>query len=277
MVLTRRTTRDKTAVSAAGTPSKSGKKRAGSKDQRAQLILGDLTAAVGAALLVTPLTMIIDVSVSKAASGQVPMSQALMDGAMEWVESPMSLLSSPAYMLCLFVYVCTYAGANLADATCTLYLRVSPVLPKLLAALMCNMLSCLYKDARLAQIYGGGDSRPFPLSGCVLFVFRDLLANGGGFTFPPLVEPLLAPTLGKARAKTYAQLLVPAAINTLTSPLHLLALSLYTNPEHSPALHVASVAAVYISVTSSRILKGFAAFGLGGVSNNKLRAKFGSG
>ena len=42
-------------------------------------------------------------------------------------------------------------------------------------------------------------------------------------------------------------------------------------------LLIVAGAAVYVSVTSSRILKGFCAYGLGGVSNTALRAKFGSG
>ena len=77
-------------------------------------------------------------------------------------------------------------------------------------------------------------------------------------------------------AKTTAQLLVPAAINLVSSPVHLLGLSLYNNPGFGPLEHVAGVAAVYVTVTGTRILKGFCAFGIGGVSNLYLRGKLGS-
>ena len=70
------------------------------------------------------------------------------------------------------------------------------------------------------------------------------------------------------------QLLVPAAINLVSSPVHLLGLSLYNNPGFGALEHVAGVAAVYVSVTVSRVMKGFCAYGLGGVSNTALRAKF---
>ena len=137
------------------------------------------------------------------------------------------------------------------------------------------MLSCVYKDARLAELLGKGAAAPMPLAGYLLFVLRDILANTGGFTLPAFVEPLLA---GKVKdAKTTAQLLVPAAINLVSSPVHLLGLSLYNNPSFGPLEHVAGVAAVYVSVTVSRVMKGFCAYGLGGVSNTALRAKFGSG
>ena len=106
-------------------------------------------------------------------------------------------------------------------------------------------------------------------------MLRDVLANAGGFTLPPFVEPLLEGRV--ADPKTTAQLLVPAAINLVSSPVHLLGLSLYNNPSFGALEHVAGVAAVYVSVTVSRVMKGFCAYGLGGVSNTALRAKFGSG
>jgi len=247
------------------------------KENRAKLVAGDLVSAVLAALIVTPLTMIVDVAVTKAASGDMTVPAALVAGVLEWVTSPVAILKTAAFKLCLFVYVCTYAGANLADAISTLYLRISPVLPKLVTATLANMFSCMYKDARLAQILGkSADPRPFPMAGYVLFLLRDILANGGGFTFPPMVAPRLESRLGK-RAKTVSQLLVPAAINLVTAPLHLLALSLYNSPSKTPMGHLAAIAATYVGVTSLRILKGFAAYGLGGVSNTALRAKLGSG
>ena len=43
-----------------------------------------------------------------------------------------------------------------------------------------------------------------------------------GFTFPPMVEPLLVPYLGSSAA-TVTQLGVPAAINIVSSPIHFLA------------------------------------------------------
>ena len=88
-----------------------------------------------------------------------------------------------------------------------------------------------------------GEAKPFPKLGYLMFLIRDLLANGGGFTFPPLVEPLLVPFLG-ANAPIVAQLggaytrnphrnlitrdisdrwrvvAVPAAINIISSPVH---------------------------------------------------------
>lgn len=191
----------------------------------------------------TPLTQIVDVAVSRSASGQATVLQALIEGVKEWLTQPLTKLKQPAFRLCWFVYICTYAGANVIEDICVLFLNVSPVMPKFLGVTACNMLACMYKDAKLAQLYGkgDGDAKPFPKIGYVLFLIRDLLANGGGFTFPPMVEPLLKPLLG-AKSATVSQLGVPAAINIISSPIHFLALDIYNNPEvcepHAPTFAV---------------------------------------
>ena len=237
-------------------------------------LLGDVAAAVGAAVCVTPLCMMVDVAITQAAAGEMSLPQALLAGAVDAVTDPLTMVQSTVFQLCLFVYVCTYGAANLTRAVCELYLYVNPVLPVLVAGTLGNMLSCVYKDARLAELLGKGAAAPMPLAGYLLFVLRDILANTGGFTLPAFVEPLLA---GKVKdAKTTAQLLVPAAINLVSSPVHLLGLSLYNNPGFGALEHVAGVAAVYVTVTGTRILKGFCAFGIGGVSNLYLRGKLGS-
>jgi len=247
------------------------------KENRARLVAGDLVSAVLAALIVTPLTMIVDVAITKAAAGASTLPAALVAGALEFVTNPVAIVKTAAFKLSLFVYVCTYAAANLAEAISKLYLGVSPILPKLVAATAFNMGSSVYKDARLAQLFGsGGNPRPFPVAGLFLFLLRDILANGGGFTFPPMVVPLLEPRFGK-RAKTMSQLLVPAAIMPFIVPPHLLALSLYNSPSKTAMGHAAAVASAYVGVTAAKILRGFAAYGLGGVSNTALRAKLGSG
>ena len=217
-----------------------------------------------------------DVAVSRSASGQATVLQALGEGAKQWATQQLHMLQQPAFKLCWFVYICTYAGANMIEDVCVLFLNISPVMPKFLGVTLCNMLACMYKDAALAQLYGkdGGEAKPFPKIGYFLFLIRDLLANGGGFTFPPLVEPLLTPCLG-ASAATVSQLGVPAAINIISSPIHFLALDIYNNPASSFGKRINTVAASYVGATSSRIMKGLAAYGIGGVGNTFLRGRIG--
>jgi hypothetical protein len=244
--------------------------------KREQKVAGDLLAAFLAACIVSPIAMIIDVAVTKSASGKSTVMRAIVSGVKEFLTKPLVMIMQPAFQLSLFVYVCTYAGANLTEVGCKLYLQIDPKLPKLVGSTLANMGACMVKDSKLAQLYGKtAESRPFPTIGYILFLARDILANGSGFTLPPMVAPLLESNFGES-ALTAAQLAVPAAMNLVTSPLHFLALSIYNNPKASAGQHAANVGATYVPATSVRILKGLAAFGLGGVSNTALRGRFGS-
>jgi hypothetical protein len=185
------------------------------------------------------------------------------------------MLREPAFGLCWFVYLVTYGSANLIGCLCERYFAVSPVLPKLIGVTAANMAACSYKDARVAQLFGktGEASRPFPAVGYLLFFLRDLLANGAGFTLPALAAPMLQGVVDDSRCLAVAQLVVPAAINLVTAPLHFLALSLYNNPGYDLAAHLGVVGKMYAGATASRICKGLAAYGIGGVSNTALRAR----
>ena len=235
---------------------------------------GEIFAGLLASFLVTPLTSTIDVAVSVSASGEITVPRALLSGALRWLRTPLTMLREPTFLLCWFVYIVTYIAANLITCLCARHFFISPVLPKLIGVTAINMTACVYKDARVAQLVGKTDERPFPRVGYILFFVRDLIANGSGFVFPPLVAPILAGHIADAaRRETVAQLLVPALANTVTSPMHFLALSLYNYPQWPPTKHAAAVASTYVGATSSRILKGLAGFGLGGVTNMALRAR----
>ena len=76
-------------------------------DAKQHAVLGDLVAACLAALVVAPLAMIIDVAVTKAASGKQSVLSGLVSGASSTLANPLALVSQPAFQLSLFVYVCT--------------------------------------------------------------------------------------------------------------------------------------------------------------------------
>ena len=174
-----------------------------------RILLGDLVAAVVSSFIVTPLTQIVDVAVSQSASGQASVAGGLIQGVKSWVTQPLHMLGQPAFKLCWFVYICTYAGANMIEDICVLFLDISPVMPKFFGVTLCNMLACMYKarhpphpttvaaclapapiradrgglgaqDGKLAQLYGKSEeAKPFPPLGYFMFLIRDLLANGG--------------------------------------------------------------------------------------------------
>lgn len=76
------------------------------------------------------------------------------------------------------------------------------------------------------------------------------------------------------RAMTSAQLLCPIAIQFLSTPLHLWALDIYNFPKHTGLDRTKLVLRKYVPSVTARIGRIGPAFGIGGILNNKLRARF---
>lgn len=118
----------------------------------------------------------------------------------------------------------------------------------------------------------------------LLFTFRDAVTVYGSFILPPLLAPKLAelpPVVRRhfsrilstesARYKT-AQFILPAAIQFISTPVHLLGLDLHNRQQRLPLTQrLARVNRdVWISIPV-RIMRILPAFGVGGVVNLSVR------
>lgn len=66
----------------------------------------------------------------------------------------------------------------------------------------------------------------------------------------------------------------PAGMQFLSTPLHLLGLDLYNNPQHTPAARAKFIADTYMPSAVARVARIGPAFGIGGVANTTLRNFF---
>ncbi|CAM9732604.1 unnamed protein product [Choristocarpus tenellus] len=66
----------------------------------------------------------------------------------------------------------------------------------------------------------------------------------------------------------------PAAVQFLSTPLHLLGLDLYNNPKNLPAQRVSFITREYAASVTARIARIGPAFGIGGVGNTAFRKYF---
>ncbi len=88
------------------------------------------------------------------------------------------------------VYQTTYVSSNLADHYTISWL--DPAISKLLIVFVFNTSTGITKDKFLAQRFGKGDIRPFPLKSLNLFFLRDLIAMASAFTIPPILGKYIA-------------------------------------------------------------------------------------
>lgn len=184
------------------------------------------------------------------------------------------------------LYFGTYFTANALDtASSTLHSTPASTTtsgaPKFLATSTANLALCLYKDSRFTQLFSspGSSPRPVPLPTFALFTVRDCLTIFASFNLPPLLAPHLDAHLS-ASLKSYvaaasvAQFAAPAAVQLLSTPLHLLGLDVYNRPgvawggTEGRAARVLRDWGVASLARMGRIIP---AFGVGGVVNTKVR------
>merc|ERR1711939_1152245 len=126
--------------------------------------------------------------------------------------------------------------------TCKQASSVSPGPTKFFAISSVNMSLCVYKDSCFARMFGAPSSSSaavVPRLSYALFAIRDSMTIFASFNLPPIIAPQLASlpsaitsrfsrilSTESGRANT-AQFLAPAAIQMISTPIHLLGLDLY--------------------------------------------------
>ncbi|KAI4141253.1 MAG: hypothetical protein L6R39_005438 [Caloplaca ligustica] len=133
----------------------------------------------------------------------------------------------------------------------------------------------LYKDSQFAQMFGtSAIKRSIPAASYALFALRDSMTIFASFNLPPVVAPMLSEGVEKAVGRaSLAQIMAPAAVQILTTPLHLWGLDLYNRPRASLGERVSLVGKNWAGSTAARMGRIVPAFGFGGVVNSKVRRR----
>ena len=195
------------------------------------------------------------------------------------------------------LYFGTYLTANTIDTlSSTLHATPAPTTtsgtPKFLATSTANLALCLYKDNQFTKLFSAPASsfssastpasasfsttRAVRLPTFALFTIRDCLTIFASFNLPPLLTPRFRAAMGDSAqryvsAATAAQFLTPAAVQLLSTPLHLLGLDLYNRPRVPAPQRAARVLRDWAVSCAARVCRIVPAFGVGGVVNMKVR------
>lgn len=219
------------------------------------------------------------------ASGRAPFAQSVRTTLRAALLSPRSLFLSKPFALICMVYGGTYFIANTLDTvTSTLTAAPAPLVTagplKFVASSSANIGLGLIKDRTFAQLFGpvGAAPRPVPLPSLALFAFRDCLTIFASFNIPPLLGPRLSAHMGELEhtmsGETLAQFAAPAAIQLISTPIHLLGLDVYNR--HGAGVCWRSRAQIvwrnWGVSAMARVCRIVPAFGVGGVVNTKIRA-----
>jgi hypothetical protein len=259
----------------------------------------DALSAGSAGILVAPIITMIDKGIIENASGRNTLGTSLKISAMELLAKPHRFIGSKPFALIFTLYFGTYFTANSIDTAATT-LKGPPSssseakkgnlgeqtsgTPKFLATSMTNLALCLYKDNQFTRLFAapGSTPRPVPLPTFFLFTVRDCLTIFASFNLPPLIAPHLSQRMSSETQKyvgalSVAQFVTPAAVQLVSTPLHLLGLDLYNRPEAAVGGvdgRARKVVRDWGMSAVARICRIVPAFGVGGVVNTKVRKNF---
>ncbi|KAK7414289.1 hypothetical protein QQZ08_012545 [Neonectria magnoliae] len=222
------------------------------------------------------------------ASGRSSLLSSIVSSVQTLLRRPHTLLFSKPTALIFLTYGTTYLVANTVDtSSATVNNRPASSVTaggaKFAASSATNIGIGIYKDQVFVRLFGppGVVPRPVPLAAYTLFALRDSLTIFASFNVPPVLGPYLDARFSdsvKARMSglSTAQFMAPAAVQFISTPLHLLGLDLYNRPSTSAAPVTVRERYDIIrqnwSISSlARICRIIPAFGIGGVVNMKVR------
>ncbi|KAI9917318.1 hypothetical protein PsorP6_012906 [Peronosclerospora sorghi] len=244
----------------------------------AQQLGADTAAAMAASLGVSPFITIVDRAIIENASGARSLGRGLKDLTLEFLQHPLRFASKREFHLIFGLYTATYMAANAVDSVCE-YAEMDSQVPKFVGTTAVNMSLCIAKDRAFARMFGVIAPAAFPLTSIGLFAIRDSLTCGASFNAPKVLARHLEEkqVVPASSAATVAQLVCPAAVQFVSTPLHLLGLDLYNNKSHTLTQRVRFIQREYVKSVLARVGRIGPAFGIGGVGNayfrTTLRAK----
>ncbi|KAL2153654.1 hypothetical protein VTH82DRAFT_4809 [Thermothelomyces myriococcoides] len=244
----------------------------------------DLISAASAAVMVTPIISIIDRSIMENASGRQSLVQSLKSSFQTLLRTPQRVVFSRPFALIFALYGGTYLTANTLDTATSTVRRlpathVSSGTAKFAASSAANIGLCIYKDQVFVRLFGppGAAPRPVGLPSYALFGLRDCMTIFASFNVPPLLGPVLSRRVSDevqrfVSGQTMAQFAAPAAVQLVSTPVHLLGLDVYNRPAAAGWRdRWAAVRKNWAVSTAARICRILPAFGVGGVVNFKVR------
>ncbi|KIY00618.1 uncharacterized protein Z520_03281 [Fonsecaea multimorphosa CBS 102226] len=258
----------------------------------------DVTSAASASALIAPIITVIDRSIVEKAANGTSFSSCLLRSLHPAITRPHAFIFSRPFLLIFTLYFSTYTTANAVDTlhstvTSKPASTVSSGATKFLATSSVNMSLCVYKDSCFARMFGATAPSSSPAAAVVpklsyaLFAVRDCLTIFASFNLPSIIAPQLANLPPEVRSRfsrilstesgrmNTAQFMAPAAIQLISTPIHLLGLDLYNRQgrlgfgeRYSRVVRDWGVSAL------ARMGRIIPAFGVGGVVNSNMRRKF---
>lgn len=221
-------------------------------------------------LFIFPVMTVIDTSIIRSQINKTPFKKSLITTIEDYSNRKIGF-SSPARIM-FSVYFSTYTTANLTELYCKKY-DLDYRMPTFIATSAVNITAIAYKDKMYSKIFSQV-IHAFPKKSLGLLAVRDMLTISSSFVFKKDAIKWMEPYMPHNVADFMASMIVPITAQTISTPLHILAIDMYQNPNHSLEKRCKYIAENYRSVCIGRVIRVIPAFCIGGFINDMLRNQY---
>ncbi|KAI6247573.1 hypothetical protein HI914_03808 [Erysiphe necator] len=224
------------------------------------------------------------IAIIQNASGQETLVRSLRSSCSMFLFRPHQIILSKPFFFISLLYSGTYLTANTTDTISSTVMNksaseVTREAAKFTTSSIANISLGLIKDSKFVQLFGSqANTLKVPSSSLILFSLRDCLTIFASFNVPTLLGPVItrqfSPKLQhELNGQTIVQFTAPAAIQLLSTPLHLLGLDLYNRQDTNIrwSQRWLMVKKNWAISTVARMARIIPAFGIGGIVNAGFR------
>lgn len=229
----------------------------------------EIFSAITSSLIISPIMTIIDTSIIKSQINKLDFKKSLLENVNSYLNRQINF--TKPFNIMLFVYTSTYSTANLVELYCKKN-DVDYKIPTLLTTTIVNIITIGYKDKEYSKIFNSKKSL-FTKTSYGLFAIRDILTISSSFVFKNDVKEYLHNYMPNNAADLIASMTLPIMAQTISTPLHILAIDIYQRPNINLGDRIKNIKSSYLSVCSGRVIRVIPAFCIGGFINDMLRNK----
>lgn len=238
--------------------------------------LADITSGSLAALSITPIVNLVDSSVTSSQSGRLTVFNGLKTYCSFMVTRPIQYILQPTFGWSFIVYALTYSVNNLTETYCEIR-KLNNFFPKLILVSSVNLIISLFKDAAFARFFGVKLPTKVPLRSYLCWITRDVVAITNAFIVPERIVKMINHHYSKHNKQAKynvehsVQMSIPLVNILMTTPVNLLGLDIYNFNQSKVINRAKRVFTNYPKVIPLTLCRMTSAYGIGGVSNLKLK------
>jgi hypothetical protein len=218
-------------------------------------------------LFIFPIMTLVDTSIIRSQINKTDFKKSISETTHDYCSRKIPF--TPPACIMFSVYFSTYTTANITELYCKKH-NIDYKIPTLITTSAVNITTIAYKDKMYSKMFSQ-IPHFFPKKSLALFAIRDMLTISSSFIYKKDAIEWLETYIPHNVADFIASMVVPITAQTISTPLHILAIDMYQNPTHSLQMRYKYIKETYKSVCQGRIMRVVPAFCIGGFINDMLR------